>query len=93
MNNQSIRYGEETTYTDMGDITMIEKAKIHDYKEVFMTKSYLKKFFTPTKRDAIAEMLNMIDKLEDENVTEISFTCEKKDKEKKYRVDMGWVVR
>lgn len=88
-----IRYGRIAIITDKGDYLQSEEETIHDYLPTTKLYRNMARVFADNRKQVLAEVLKLVDKLNEDNVTDIAFTCCKKAKNSQFQMEVTWTSK
>jgi len=92
MTSTAIRFGRIDTITvDNDGITAITTQTIHDFATTNVRHRYTEQVFADTEKQMYAEALKLMDRLKADDVSEIAFSCAKREKGSKYRMEVSWL--
>lgn len=89
----TIRYGKVAVITDLGDYIQSEEDTIHDYLPTTKLYRNMARVFADSRKQVLAEVLKLADRLSEDNVTDIAFTCCKKANGSKYQMEVTWTSK
>lgn len=89
----AIRFGKLDTITISGDTTIIEHETIHDYTPTVRKTMTTLSVFPDSRKQVIAELLKLVDRLDHDDVSEIAFECGKRNNGSPYKMSVSWVSK
>lgn len=93
MNTPAIRFGTLEFITMDGEIEVTESDTIHDYETTNKLVRRTHNVFAESRKQVLAEVLKLADKLNDDSVTDIAFECKKKTSRSAYQLSVSWTSK
>lgn len=90
---ETIRFGKLETIHVEGDTIVIVEENVHDYITTSQLRRYTRKVFGNDTKTVTAEALKLIDKLKEDDVTDITFEARKQTSKSRYQIAVCWTVR
>lgn len=93
MTSTAIRFGEVTTITIHGEQTVTETDVIHDFTTAKHFRRCTQSLFGENEKQVLAECLKLLDKLKDDDIVDVTFSCAKKQSNSKYKMEVSWTSK
>lgn len=97
MNSPATRFGKlefiTTTFNGLEVIETVESETIHDYETTNKSTRSTVNVFAESRKQVLAEVLKLADKLGDDSVTDIAFECKKKTSRSAYQLQVSWTSK